>query len=263
VRRTAALIVAAMISAVPLAHAASPTAPHPVSTSPAATAPGSSSPTATATAPSGPPNALQGFSQNRDKPLKISSASLEVRDKDKVATFSGDVHLVQGDTTLRSKTLVVFYDDESDAASKPDAQKPAKPAAGAANADAAPISQQIRRVEAKGGVLVTQKEQSATGESGIFDMQANTVTLLGNVVISQGQNVVRGDRLTVDLNSGVSRVECGKTQGQCRVQALIQPSSMKGDKDKGDKDKPGTEAPAATGSVRDAPRPRAPTSGLY
>jgi lipopolysaccharide export system protein LptA len=124
------------------------------------------------------------------------------------------------------------------------------------------MSQQIRRVEAKGGVMVTQKDQTATGESGIFDMQANTVTLLGNVVISQGQNVVRGDRLTVDLNSGVSRVECGKTQGQCRVQALIQPNSMKGEKDK-----PGSEPPAATGTVReaprDAPRPRSPTSGLY
>jgi lipopolysaccharide export system protein LptA len=257
VKRAAALIVAAMILAVPSVHAASPTptGPRPISTSPAPTAPSS---TAAATS-SGPPNALQGFSQNRDKPLKISSASLEVRDKDKVATFSGDVHLVQGDTTLRSKTLMVFYDDEADA--KSDAQKPPKPAAGA---DAAPISQQIRRVEAKGGVLVTQKDQTATGDSGIFDMQANTVTLLGSVVISQGQNVVRGDRLTVDLNSGVSRVECGKTQGQCRVQALIQPSSMKGDKDK-------PEAPATTGTVRetprdaprDAPRPRAPTSGLY
>jgi lipopolysaccharide export system protein LptA len=256
-RRAAALIVAAMICAVPLARAASPTPTptHPVSTAPAPTA-------LATTTPSGPPNALQGFSQNRDKPLKITSVSLEIRDKEKVATFSGDVHLVQGDTTLRSKTLAVFYDDEADAASK-DAPKPAKPPA-AAGASAEPMSQQIRRVEAKGGVLVTQKDQTATGESGIFDMQANTVTLLGNVVISQGQNVVRGDRLTVDLTSGVSRVECGKTQGQCRVQALIQPSAMKGDKDK---DKPGTEAPAATGTVRDAPRdaprPRSPTSGLY
>lgn len=255
-RCAAALIAAAMISAAPPARAASPT-PHPVSTSPAQSGP--------ATAAPGPPNALQGFSQNRDKPLKITSASLEVRDKEKIATFAGDVHLVQGDTTLRSKTLIVFYDDEADGksdaskadASKADAPKPPKPAAGA---DAAPMSQQIRRVEAKGGVLVTQKDQTATGESGIFDMQANTVTLLGNVVISQGQNVVRGDRLTVDLNSGVSRVECGKTQGQCRVQALIQPNSMKGEKDK-----PGSEP--ATGTVReaphDAPRPRSPTSGLY
>jgi lipopolysaccharide export system protein LptA len=259
-RRAAALIVAASISlapisVAPLAHAASPT-PHPVSTAPAA-----ASPSSPAAASSGPPNALQGFSQNRDKPLKITSVSLEVRDKDKVATFSGDVHLVQGDTTLRSKTLMVFYDDEADK-DKAEAPKPKPaPAAGAAE----PMSQQIRRVEAKGGVLVTQKDQTATGESGIFDMQANTVTLLGNVVISQGQNVVRGDRLTVDLTSGVSRVECGKTQAQCRVQALIQPSAMK-DKDK-DKDKPGTEAPASTGTVReaprDAPRPRSPTSGLY
>jgi lipopolysaccharide export system protein LptC len=43
----------------------------------------------------GPPNALQGFSQNHGKPVKITSATLEVRDKDKMATFSGDVHLVQ------------------------------------------------------------------------------------------------------------------------------------------------------------------------
>jgi lipopolysaccharide export system protein LptA len=247
-----------MISAVPPARAASPT-PHPVSTSPAQSTPA-------ATASSGPPNALQGFSQNRDKPLKITSASLEVRDKEKIATFSGDVHLVQGDTTLRSKTLIVFYDDEADGksdASKSDAQKPAKPPA-VAGADAAPISQQIRRVEAKGGVLVTQKDQTATGESGIFDMQANTVTLLGNVVISQGQNVVRGDRLTVDLNSGVSRVECGKTQGQCRVQALIQPNSMKGEKDKpGSEPATGTVREAPRDAPREAPRPRSPTSGLY
>src|SRR5215470_10233342 len=59
---------------------------------------------------SAPPNALQGFSQNRDKPVAIESATLEVRDKDKVATFLGNVKLVQGDTTLRCKTLVVFYD---------------------------------------------------------------------------------------------------------------------------------------------------------
>jgi lipopolysaccharide export system protein LptA len=201
-------------------------------------------------AASGPPNALQGFSQNRDKPIKISSASLEVRDKDKVATFSGDVHLIQGDTTLRSKTLVVFYDDES-------APKPAKPPPPIAGApDAPPISQQIRRVEAKGGVFVIQKDQTATGESGVFDMQANTVTLLGNVVISQGQNVVKGDRLTVDLTSGTSRVECGKSQGQCRVQALIQPGAMRGEK-------AGNEAAPASGPAHEVPRQRPQPAGLH
>jgi lipopolysaccharide export system protein LptA len=235
----AGITVAAAISAASLAYAAPPSAqPSP--------------PPAAQAAPNGPPNALQGFSQNRDKPIKITSSTLEVRDKDKVATFSGDVHLIQGDTTLRSKTLVVFYDDDS-------APKPAKPPPIAGAADASPISQQIRRVEAKGGVFVTQKDQTATGESGVFDTQANTVTLIGNVVIAQGPNVVKGDRLTVDLTSGTSRVECGKSQGQCRVQALIQPGSMR--------DKPGAEPAAAPAPApaREAPkrRPPSPAAGLY
>src|SRR6478735_6768714 len=56
----------------------------------------------------GPPNALQGFSQNRDEPVKIRAASLEVREKDKQATFAGDVHVLQGDTEMRCKLLTVF-----------------------------------------------------------------------------------------------------------------------------------------------------------
>ena len=58
--------------------------------------------------------------------------------------------------------------------------------------------------------MVTQKDQTATGDLGIFDMKTNTVTLTGDVVMTQGQNVLRGDRLVVDLTSGVSRVESGK-----------------------------------------------------
>ena len=53
-------------------------------------------------------------------------------------------------------------------------------------------------------------------------MQANTVTLTGNVVMTQGKNVLRGDSLVVDLTSGVSRVESGKN-GQGRVQGLFLP----------------------------------------
>jgi lipopolysaccharide export system protein LptA len=241
-RRFAAGVMAATaMFAAPFAYAAPPAAQGASQSAPQSAA--------QPAAASGPPNALQGFSQNRDKPIKISSASLEVRDKDKVATFSGDVHLIQGDTTLRSKTLVVFYDDES-------APKPAKPPPPIAGApDAPPISQQIRRVEAKGGVFVIQKDQTATGESGVFDMQANTVTLLGNVVISQGQNVVKGDRLTVDLTSGTSRVECGKSQGVCRVQALIQPGAMRGEK-------AANEAAPASGPAHEAPRQRPQPAGL-
>jgi lipopolysaccharide export system protein LptA len=154
-----------------------------------------------ALAQQGPPNALQGFSTNRDKPVNIKAASLEVRDKEKVATFSGDVHVVQGDTDMRCKTLTVFYDDNSNK----DGVKAAQPGP-AGNG-------QIRRMEARGNVVVTQKDQIATGDRGDFDMRTNTVVLSGKVVVTKGQDVLRGERLVVNLTDGVSRMEGGRVEG--------------------------------------------------
>lgn len=164
----------------------------------------------------GVPNAMQGFSQNRDKPIQIDALSLEMRDKDKAATFSGNVKVVQGDTTMRAQTLVVFYDEDPNAP-KSATMKSAKPGPGG--------SSSIRRLEAKGGVSVTQKDQTVTGQTGIFDMRANTVTMLGGVVLTKDKNVLRGDRLIVDMTTGVSRVESTGGRG---VQGMFQSSSPGG-----------------------------------
>ncbi len=191
--------------------------------------------------PNGPPNALQGFSQNRGQPVKIDAASLEVRDKDKLATFSGSVKLVQGDTTLRCKTLVVFYDQGA----TPNAPK---------TQSVGPTgSQQIRRMEAKGGVVVTQKDQTATGDSGVYDLPSNTVTLIGSVTVTQGQNIMQSERLVVDLTTGVSHLEG-------RVKGLIIPTNApRGDANKSDsKTAPETKTPG------EAPRQRPlHPSGIY
>jgi len=166
----------------------------------------------------GPPNALQGFSKNRDEPVHIEAASLEVRDKEKQATFSGDVRVQQGDTSMKCSTLVVFYDRDDDEKAK---KKPVKVMR---SADPGPGGEQrIRRLEARGDVVVNSKDQTATGKLGIFDMPSNTVTLTGEVVMTQGQNVLRGDKLVVNLTSGVSRVESTKT-GRGRVEGLFIPS---------------------------------------
>jgi lipopolysaccharide export system protein LptA len=162
----------------------------------------------------GVPNALQGFSQNKDQPVRIDAATLEVRDKDKVATFSGNVQVTQGDTVMKCKTLVVFYDQEATGSANGNMQA-AQPGPGG--------QQQIRRLEAKGGVTVTQKDQTAIGDNGVFDAKSNTVTLNGNVVIKQGPQVMKGQRLVVDLTTGLSHVEGG-------VSALVQPGSLKDQK---------------------------------
>jgi lipopolysaccharide export system protein LptA len=178
----------------------------------------------------GVPNAMQGFSQNRDQPIQIESATLEMRDKKKEATFSGNVKVIQGDTTMTSKTLVVFYESGSAAAAPPaNSKAPAKsvPAQSAAIQSATPGpggASSIKRLEAKGNVVVTQKDQIVTGETAVFDTKTNLVTMLGGVVLTQGKNVLRGDRLLVDMTTGVSRVE---SDGG-RVQGLFQSSGQGG-----------------------------------
>ena len=167
---------------------------------------------------SGVPNAMQGFSQNRDQPIQIEAASLEMRDKKKEATFSGNVKVVQGDTTMTSKSLVVFYDSGPAPATPAPAPAAPKGAKSGTMQSATPGpggSSSIRRLEARGSVVVTQKDQVVTGETAIFDPRANLITMAGGVVLTQCKNVLKGDRLKVDMTSGVSRVESdsGKVQG--------------------------------------------------
>jgi lipopolysaccharide export system protein LptA len=167
---------------------------------------------------SGVPNAMQGFSQNRDQPIQIEAASLEMRDKKKEATFSGNVKVVQGDTTMTSKSLVVFYESsEAKAAPPGNAKAPAKSAPIQAATPGPGGASSIKRLEAHGNVVVTQKEQVVTGESAVFDTKTNLITMLGGVVLTQCKNVLRGDRLFVDMTTGVSRVESDSG----KVQALI------------------------------------------
>jgi lipopolysaccharide export system protein LptA len=207
---------------------------------------------------SAPPNALQGFSQNRDQPVSINADALEVRNQKKIATYTGNVHLVQGDTTLRSKTLIVYYDGDQ-AGGGPAQAKSAGPApAGGGN---------IRYMEAIGQVIVVQKDQTATGDKAVYDMKTNSVTLSsgpgGFVAVTQGPNVVKGPRLVVHLDTGVSHFEGG------RITSLFVPGSG----NKGD-NKPGDNKPAAPADAKATPAPAQPkprsnnasgnsTSGLY
>lgn len=164
-----------------------------------------------------PPGAPQGFSQNGKQPIHIDAAKLEVRDKDKVATFSGDVRVTQGDTVLKARSLVVFYDGDATAASGP---KTASNAPAPSGAPGQGGSQRIRKIEARGNVIVTQKEQTVTGELAVFDMKSNTVTMSGGILLTQGKSVMRGESVVMDMTTGVTKVEPGKGG---RINMMMEP----------------------------------------
>ena len=174
-----------------------------------------------------------GQGQSQQQPVQIEAATLEVHDKTKTATFSGNVQVVQGDTTMKCQSLIVFYGPEAggNATSTPVTATTAKPAAGMPASGMPQGSQSIRRIEARGGVTVLTKDQNASGDLGVYDLKSRTITLSGNVVVSQGQNVIHGERVVVDTVTGNARVESGSSNGGAgagapgpgRVRALIQP----------------------------------------
>ena len=145
-----------------------------------------------------------GFAKDSDEPLDIESDTLEVQDAQKVAIFRGNVKAVQGNMTLRSRELHVKYAGEQSAEGK---------------------GNEITDIRATGPVIITtDQEQTATSDWAHFDVKSQKVTIGGNVVLSQGENVIRGDRLVIDLTTGRSRFENEGERGQRkRVRGLFKP----------------------------------------
>ena len=151
------------------------------------------------------------------EPIKIDADRLDVFDKENKAIFAGNVVAVQGESTIRCTTMTVYYKRGKDKAEGGEEQAPKNPAENG-----------IKKVECAGPVTVTQKDQVATGDNAVFDQDAKRIVLTGNVVLSQCQNVTRGQRLVYDMASG--RANMDPVAGG-RVSAMFVPGEKSDGKD--------------------------------
>src|SRR6476620_5836876 len=200
-------------------------------------------------------NTFGGFSKNSNEPIDIESDVLVVHDAQKYATFKGNVKAVQGSTTLRSRELDVHYvGSGSDNLTKGPDTTGATPAATAKPGDPKPAGvgvggnngTQISKIEARGEVIITSdQDQTTTSDWALYDVPAQLVTVGGNVVLMQGKNVLKGDRLVIDLKTGESRFENrGNTAAGGRIRALFMRKEAKpgDDTSKGDTSSGGKSA---------------------
>jgi len=145
-------------------------------------------------------NLMGNFRSDPGAPVDITANQLEVFDQKKLAVFRGDVQAQQGTFSFRTSELNAIYSGSAglnrvagsslDASAVEQAEQPAA---------------RLTRLQARGKVVVTsQNGQNATGDWADFDVAANTVTLGGAVVLSQGRNVVKGTHLVINLSTGES-----------------------------------------------------------
>jgi lipopolysaccharide export system protein LptA len=127
------------------------------------------------------------------EPITIDADSLEWFDKEQKAIYTGNVVAKQGEATLKATQLRIFMQKPQ----KNGASEPAPAAAGPGVAG----DNQIERMEADGPVELIQKDQTATGDKGLYERGTNAVTLIGNVSLRQGGHITLGDRLVYDLDT--------------------------------------------------------------
>lgn len=134
--------------------------------------------------------AFGGIRADISAPVEITSDTLSVNQADGSATFSGNVVIGQGDMRLQAQNVRVEY----------------------AQGDRT----RIQKLHASGGVTLASAAEAAEAQEAVYEVTSGTIVLTGNVLLTQGANVMSGQKLTVDLSSGT-----GQMDG--RVRTILQP----------------------------------------
>ena len=83
-----------------------------------------------------------------------------------------------------------------------------------------------QRLEAEGDVYYVTPSQAVRGDRAVYVAETDTITITGNVVVTQGKSVARGDRMTVKVKTGQVNLESTvKGRGKPgRVRGVFYPS---------------------------------------
>ena len=133
-------------------------------------------------------SALRGLDSRA--PIDVDADRIDVLDQQNQAIFTGNVRVRQGNLTLEADRIKVAY------------SRPVK---------GDPV---IQRLDADGNVRLATPSERASSRFGIYDVSKRILTLIGNVVLTQGTTKVQGNRLTIDLASGRSTLDGKTSTGQ-------------------------------------------------
>ena len=159
-----------------------------------------------------------GIKLSGDQPIQIDSDKVVLHNDAGTATFTGNVTVVQGTTILKAGSMIVYYvkGGNKDGAGS-DASKASTGVAGTG-------AQDIDHLEVNDKVYVKSEDQVATGDRGTFDMKTEVLVLTGSkVVLSQGDNVAVGCKLTAQLKTGEAQLESCKSGQTGRVSIVVAP----------------------------------------
>lgn len=122
--------------------------------------------------------------------VEVSADTLKVNQTNGEALFSGNVLIGQGDMRLKADQVKVTY----------------------ASGD----KTKIQALNATGHVTLVNGPDAAEASEAVYDVASGNVVLTGDAIVTQGQNVLSGERIEVNLADGSATVAG-------RVRTILQP----------------------------------------
>jgi lipopolysaccharide export system protein LptA len=140
---------------------------------------------------------------NSNAPTDVTADQLEMVDAQHMAIWKGNVEAVHDGRRLVSDVLNIYWTGTPAAGSAPAKAKPktVAPAPGAV----ASVSESwgsIKQMVADGHVFFVSTNQTARGNHAVYDVEPDIVTMTGDVVMVQGDNVVKGDKVVIQVKTG-------------------------------------------------------------
>ncbi|SMO83208.1 lipopolysaccharide transport periplasmic protein LptA [Paracoccus laeviglucosivorans] len=133
-----------------------------------------------------------GSAQDVSAPVEVTADSLQVDQKTGLATFSGNVLIGQGAMRLSADRVTVTYAQGN--------------------------AQKISNLRAEGNVTLASGQDAAEAKAADYDVASGNVVLTGDVLLTQGRNVLAGEKVTVNLESGTANASG-------RVRSVLQPGA--------------------------------------
>lgn len=155
-----------------------------------------------------------GFS-NSGGPIDITADHNENFQQQHLSVWSGHVVAIQGEDTLETPRLQVWFADSGAKTSTPTPAPAPAPGVGPTEGG------KIKHMEADGPVYFITQTQKARGDHGVYEAEGDTITLIGNVVLVQDKNVVKGEKLVIEQKTGHSTLYATPTGQGGRVRGIF------------------------------------------
>ncbi|MCZ6578397.1 MAG: lipopolysaccharide transport periplasmic protein LptA [Gammaproteobacteria bacterium] len=144
---------------------------------------------------------LQVFALSGDaqQPIHVEADSLEIRDKENISIYSGNVRLSQGSQEFRGERLVLNFSQQKELVLMTMTGTPAT----------------FRQIDDQ------QREMRGQADQMEYRASESTLLLLGNAKFTHVGNTIESN--TIRINTETESIQAGSTESDDRVRMLILP----------------------------------------